>query len=260
MPKVGRILGLLGALTTAACGSHAGQPTPIPQPQPIEQPPPPPPPPPPTLRISRILAFGDSLTEGTTSSTFALHALTAGKPESYPFKLQTLESERYSAQAITVLNAGQAGEAAQSSGASRRLAAAISEGSPDVLLLMEGANDLISGANTPNTTIAATVNALEDMVRDTTRRGITVLLATIPPQRPNSQRGGNAALVTRYNDTLKIMAAKKGATIVDVYAQLSLDLIGQDGLHPTEEGYRKIAEIFQNAIAAKWEQAPAGLR
>ena len=53
------------------------------------------------------------------------------------------------------------------------------------------------------------------------------------------------------------MAGKKGATLVDLNAQFPIDLIGQDGLHPTADGYEKFAEIFQAAIAAKWEQAPA---
>jgi lysophospholipase L1-like esterase len=37
---------------------------------------------------------------------------------------------------------------------------------------------------------------------------------------------------------------------------LPLSLIGEDGLHPTEQGYQKLAEIFFDAIKAKYE-APA---
>jgi len=199
------------------------------------------------------------MTAGTTSPTLA-HALTAGLAESYPFKLQTLETDRYSSQSIGVFNAGNPGESAQDSRTRNRLSSAIGESNAEVVLLMEGANDLNQGSSTPNTTITATVNALEDMVRDTTARGIPVMLATLPPQRPNSPKGGAASFLTRYNDALKVMADKKGAMLVDVYAQFPLDLIGQDGLHPTEAGYQKLAEIFQAALAAKWEQAPAALK
>jgi lysophospholipase L1-like esterase len=49
------------------------------------------------------------------------------------------------------------------------------------------------------------------------------------------------------------MAATKGATFVDVFAQFDLSLIGQDGLHPTEAGYDRLATIFQSAISNAFE-------
>jgi len=215
--------------------------------------PPPPPPPPPTLNVTRILAFGDSMTAGTTSAPLTLFGLDAGIPASYPFKLQALESERYSAQSITVLNAGRPGNKAEDD--RERLANAIKDASPQVLLLLEGANDLNSGE-----TVRQTVDALEDMVRDAQAQGITVLIATLPPQRPGQKNTGNAAVIPRLNDAIRTMADKKGATLVDLYAQFPIELIGQDGLHPTEAGYQKFAEIFQAAIASKWEQAPPSAR
>ena len=48
-----------------------------------------------TLGVSRILAFGDSMTEGTTSPTFTAFTLTPGLSVSYPFKLQTMVTARY---------------------------------------------------------------------------------------------------------------------------------------------------------------------
>ena len=44
------------------------------------------------------------------------------------------------------------------------------------------------------------------------------------------------------------MAGKKGAIVVDVNAQFQLGLIGQDGLHPTELGYQRLADIFLEAL------------
>jgi lysophospholipase L1-like esterase len=258
MPRLGTFLALAAALALAACGSRPTGPTP----PPITDPggtgtgtgtPPPPPPPPPTLNVTRILAFGDSMTSGTTSPVVSLFGLDAGIPQSYPFKLQLLETERYSTQTITVLNAGSGGNKAKDDRA--RLADAVREGSPQVVLLLEGANDLNSGES-----IRQTVDALEDMVRDTQALGITVLLATLPPQRPGEKNTGNAALIPSLNDAIRVMAGKKGATLVDLNAQFPIELIGQDGLHPTEDGYEKVAEIFQAAIASKWEQAPAAAR
>jgi lysophospholipase L1-like esterase len=253
MRSLGVVLSLAAALALAACGSRPTAPTP----PPITDPgggtgtgtPPPPPPPPPTLNVTRILAFGDSMTEGTTSPSPTLFRLDAGLPQSYPFKLQVLQSERYSAQTITVMNAGKAGNKAEDD--RERLADAIKAASPQVVLLLEGANDINSGE-----TVTQTVNALEDMVRDTEGLGITVLLGTLPPQRPGQKNTAHAAVIPRLNDAIRAMAQKKGAILVDVFAQFPLELIGQDGLHPTEAGYQKLAEIFQAAIAAKWEQAP----
>lgn len=236
-------------LTAAAgCGSSPTSPPPITQPSPVD-PGPRPPTLPPVLGVTRILAFGDSMTAGTTSAPLSFLGLTAGQPQSYPFKLQTLVTMRYTGQTIEVANAGIAGRLAQED--RQRLADAIKETNPQLVLLMEGANDLNQGHLTPNAAITLAVNALEDMVRATRARGIPVLLATLPPQRP--PKGEAALFVGRYNEALKVMADKKGATIVDIGAVFPVSLIGQDGLHPTEAGYERFAEIFLDAIKAKFE-------
>ena len=58
----------------------------------------------------------------------------------------------------------------------------------------------------------------------------------------------------RFNTAIRDMAAKKGATVVDM-SQLPLSYIGQDGLHPTEAGYQRIAEIWFDAIKSLHEKA-----
>jgi lysophospholipase L1-like esterase len=35
-----------------------------------------------------------------------------------------------------------------------------------------------------------------------------------------------------------------------------LSLIGEDGLHPTEAGYQRIADVFREVIAREYEQQP----
>ena len=245
---------------TLACG---GDPPTVPSTNPpvttppVQDPPKPPAAPPPTLGITRVLSFGDSMTEGTTSApmTTLLYRLDAGLARSYPFKLQALATTRYTAQTIQVLNAGHAGnEAVNDRG---RFSDVIGDAKPQLVLLLEGANDL----NAPfapgegiNARVATTVAALEDMVRDAGFRGIPVMLATLPPQRPGGPKAGAVTFLNRFNDALKAMAAKKGAQIVDVNALLPLSEIGQDGLHPTEAGYQHLAEIWLDAIKAKYEQ------
>jgi lysophospholipase L1-like esterase len=190
------------------------------------------------------------MTEGVVSPVAALTALTAGLPQSYPFQLQILMAARYTNQTVTVLNAGLAGRKATED--RTRFNTALSDAKPELLLLLEGANDLGNGIG-----VTTTVNAMEDMVRDAGGRGVRVMLATLPPSRV----GGRLALapdtLRRYNDGLKLMAAKKGAQVVDVNTLLPLSFIGQDGLHLTDEGYQRLAEIFMNAIKAGYEAAPA---
>lgn len=216
------------------------------------------------LGITRILAFGDSLTAGTTSPALAFAlALSSGLPESYPYKLQEMLAARYRDQSIETHNAGGPGEFA--SGGRNRLGGVLREVQPELLLLMEGANDLNNlgnlGGDGVNTAIQRVVDAIEDMVREAQGRGVTVMVATLPPQRPDSPRGHGAPYLDRYNNGLRTMASKKDALLVDIHAEVPLSLIGQDGLHPTEEGYRRMAEAFQAAISARYESpAPAATR
>jgi lysophospholipase L1-like esterase len=53
------------------------------------------------------------------------------------------------------------------------------------------------------------------------------------------------------------MASRKGAMLVDMNALFPLSMIGQDGLHPTEEGYQKMAEIFLDALKQQYEVSPS---
>ena len=254
------LLTFAGLLLIGACGGNSPGPA---APTPIVEPPPPPSPPPPAptplLAVTRILAFGDSMTAGTTSapSTFAFTP-SPGLPQSYPFKLQEQLAGRYTTQTIVTHNAGWAGEVVSAGRA--RFGGVLREASPEVVLLMEGANDLNNMRDLTGSALTAaiqrTVDAIEDMVREAQARGVTPMVATIPPQRPDSPKGGGAAFLDRYNDGLRGMSSKKGAILVEVNARVPLALIGEDGLHPTEAGYQRIAEIFAEALAAKYESIP----
>jgi acyl-CoA thioesterase I len=201
--------------------------------------------------VTRILGFGDSMTEGIISPSLPVYAaLTAGLPVSYPYRLQDLLKARYSAQNIVVLNAGIGGRNARDDRS--RCSDALSEARPELMILLEGANDLNSGI----ADVSPVVNAMEDMVRDAMGRGAQVMLATLPPQRPAPGSKANPpALLSRYNNDLRAMAARKGAILVDVNGLFPVSLIGQDGLHPTDAGYQKLAEIFADAIKGRFETA-----
>jgi lysophospholipase L1-like esterase len=260
MRRFGALLALSLAFAAACGGNHpAPAPSPIVIPPPADPvPPPEPPPPPPTLGVTRILAFGDSMTFGRTEPPVSsLRPLDAGMSQSYPYKLQTLFEKRYTAQSIQVFNLGIPGNLASQD--RERFSREISNTKPEVALLLEGANDLnqpFAAGEGVNERISKTVAALEDMVRDAGFRGLTVFLGTLPPQRPGGSRAGAASFLTRFNDAVEAMAQKKGAQIVDFESQLPLSLIGADGLHPTEEGYQRMAEIWLEALKTRYEHAP----
>jgi lysophospholipase L1-like esterase len=209
--------------------------------------------------VTRILAFGDSMTAGTISAALTFRRLDAGLAQSYPFKLQGLMTQRYTAQTVSVFNAGEAGNVASED--RERFDDALSETDPDVVFLLEGANDLnkpFEGTEGINDRITRTVGNLEDMVRNAVARGVPIYIGTLPPQRPGG-KGSLVEYVDEFNQEIRVMAGKKGAEVIE-FSQLPLALIGQDGLHPTEAGYERMAAMIMDVIIAKFESTPPALR
>lgn len=232
---------------------------------------------PPRLAATRFLAFGDSLTEGVVRSNPTFTSMLVSMPDSYPTELQTLLNARYGLQQIEVLNDGIGGERVAysfttSPGGLVRLPSSLDLHRPEVLLLMEGTNDLIfgdflqtRGEGTITETGGAALDGLEQMVRLTKARGVRVFLATIPPQRAGPQRNlqNVVAFTPGFNESVRQLAAREGVPLVDVYAALRdrPELIGSDELHLTPQGYDVVAQTFFDAIKAALEtRAPSGLR
>lgn len=211
------------------------------------------PPPAPRIAKTRFVAFGDSLTEGVVSAPVTLRLTLIDAPSAYPGRLVAALRARYYDQTdIVVLNEGKAGEFALDGKA--RLPDVIKADSPQVVLLMEGANELnVLGRRG----VSRAVGALEDMIKDATRRGCVVFVATLPPQRASGINGAGAPYVEELNAQIRKTAADEGAALVDVYSQFDLSLVGQDGLHLTEAGYVRLAEIFAGTIRAAYELPPA---
>ncbi len=159
------------------------------------------------------------MTAGTTSPAAVISALTAGLSQSYPAKLQDLVTARYTGQTVTVLNAGKPSEHVYDAATLARFNHEVSDANPNLILLMEGANDLNDAGEAVNDTIATTVGTLEEMVKEAGRRRIPIMVATLPPQR--LPKGHGAPYIGRFNDAVKTMAAKKGGILVDVNARVA---------------------------------------
>lgn len=206
----------------------------------------------PRLVGTKFVAFGDSLTAGTISSAPTL--LMIDEPGSYPSQLLPMLSARYTDQTITMVNEGFPGHFAKDD--LGRFASVLSEHQPNVVLLMHGANDLL---NLQEAGISDALQAIDSMVRQAKGRGIHVLLATLPPQNPAGSRGRGAAALPEFNAGIAHTAELDAVPLVDLYGQMGTfeGYIGMDGLHPTQVGYAKIADLFLNAIKSTLEVPPA---
>jgi lysophospholipase L1-like esterase len=69
--------------------------------------------------------------------------------------------------------------------------------------------------------------------------------------------------VAGFDDQVRGLAATEGVTLVDVYQGFggNLGYIGPDGLHPSADGYAKIAALFFSAIESTLEtSSSSGVR
>lgn len=220
--------------------------------------------PPRLLGTGRILAFGDSLTAGTDGGGMLVPGAVDGSTETpfaYPRVLDTLVVERYRLQSPIVFARGRPGEYAEEG--RLRLVDAIAQLRPDVLLLMEGTNNLLFGS----AGVADAAISLRLMVQHAKAQNVRVLLATVPPQRAGGQRNRDfmAALVPVLNESIREIAKTENVPLVDIYEVFVKDisLIGSDDLHPTARGFRVMAETFFEAIKLHGEvphPAVGGLR
>jgi lysophospholipase L1-like esterase len=211
------------------------------------EPPPPPPPPPPHLQVGRILTFGDSLTEGA-ATPLALDPSMPGLERSYPYKLQALLTARYTDQTVSVYNGGLGGEDAMSQATAGRLVDLLRQLHPDVVILLEGVNDLNAGVPIPTV-----IGAIEGLIGEARARGAHVLLSTLPPQRPGGPKASSVDQIVPFNDEIRKTAADEGATLVDIYPLITLDLVAPDGLHMTQAGNDVLAQAFLNALISLYE-------
>jgi lysophospholipase L1-like esterase len=229
---------------------------------------------PPKLSATRFVAFGDSITEGKIADGTLL------PNNGYVGDLSSLLAARYLTQTTTVAERGCGGETAgpfppsvvaagqvptcsTPDGGVARLARVLASDNPQVVLLLEGVNDLTDGGGDPSA-IAPMVAALRSMIDESRIRGARVFLATLLPARATgtpSARGRTAMpLIPAANDQIRQLAASQGEVLVDLYQGFNGNpdpYIDTDGLHPNALGYEKIAELFFDAIRTNLETTSA---
>lgn len=202
----------------------------------------------PKISKTKFLAFGDSITFGRCGPAPAVCP-------PYTVRLEELLRARYTEQNFLVVTRGFPGDT--TSMGEDRLPNELSAYNPEVLLLMEGTNDL-----TAATSASKTIGSLDQMIFDARARGVTaIFLATVPPIAPGGPNNSVIPSVAPLNAQIRDLAARRSVQLVDVYAALNADVpryYVDNDLHPTAEGLRVIGETFYAAIRAALDITPGG--
>ena len=164
-----------------------------------------------------ILAFGDSLTEGTG----------AREAFSYPQQLQQLTG-------LTVINAGVAGEVSRAG--LERLPSELAKHSPDIVILCHGGNDLLRKLDK-----TALRKNLNDMIKLTQEKGIRIVLIGVP--KPALLLGPDPL----YSDLVDQHELVANLDIISKV--LSRQEWKSDAVHPNAAGYQQIAEAIHTTLS-----------
>lgn len=201
-----------------------------------------------TLAKTKFTAFGDSMTAGVVSLS---PLIMLGPPDTYPFKLEQMLRERYPSQSFVVSNQGFPGDTTRDG--ARKLPSVLDADKPEVLLLLEGINN-INGLQT-----SAQVSNLRTMIVEAQQRGVDVIIATVMPVSPtwrHYQPGNTRQQIQALNTEIFALAAQYNLGLpVDLFAifEANPSLIGSDGLHPSLEGQTRIAEAFRDEIVRRYD-------
>ena len=203
--------------------------------------------PPRALGATRYLAFGDSITWGATSAwdpRFLFAAANGG----YVERLHAGLNQHHSPQQFTVFNEGQPGELTVN--APDRFRLLLTSRRPEVVLLLEGANDLSNEIS-----VSRISSAFQQMRDAATSAGVPILIATMYQTYAVTDPDGNyrhngAEFVPALNQELRrIAAGRVNVYLVDLEPVMQeRALVGTDGIHLTAAGFEAMASAFLDAI------------
>jgi lysophospholipase L1-like esterase len=223
----------------------------------------------PLLETDHTLAFGDSITLGTTSRVCDMQGTPlpceAPNDPGYPSRLRTLLRTRYPKQAdIDVVNSGIPRECVSRSGCTgksggqRLLDQLNAADTNDLVVILEGVNDLNIGIET-----SEIIKMLELMVRAAKSQGKKVILSSLTPVKaPLDNTGTDPGLwkadpekVVNLNAAIDGLAARENVPRVNMFAAFGSGpgafdcnansscraLLSPDGLHPNAAGFGRHA-------------------
>jgi acyl-CoA thioesterase I len=127
---------------------------------------------------------------------------------------------------------------------------------PTMVTVWLAVNDLAAGVPLPQ--YRHDLGVLLGTLRQATHARVLIAnvpdLTLLPAFRAHR---GLGRVVVAWNAAIAAEARAYGAILVDVYAHwrdlaLHPEYVGPDGLHPTAEGYRRLAELFWRVYHASW--------
>jgi acyl-CoA thioesterase I len=230
-----RALALLAVLAMVAACERGGEQqvaaaSPSPSVSPSRSPPPSPSP---DAGATRIAFLGDSITAG--------YGVAA--PDAFPAVVEALLREH--GRAVEIVNAGVSGDT--SAGGLERLDWVL-RSDPDVLVLELGANDALRGQPLPG--IEDNLRAIVARARE---HGAQVLLLGM--DIPTSY---GPAYTREFAQLYERLAREEAVAIVPQFIrEVGADpaLMQPDGLHPTVEGHRRLAELLAPTLSDLIEHA-----
>lgn len=196
--------------------------------------------------LIKIVAFGDSITEGTYGG--------AGKSRVWTSVLK--RNFQQSDFRVDIKNAGIPGETAPFG--LRRFPRQVLAKNPDIVLIMYGANDSYDpyGTGNPAVSLQQFTAAIEAMISGAVQNQILpVLMTTTPLYILDELSNGQNALLGAYMERVHDLAAKYQLSLIDHFSVwMEKEHRGEnvaqylpDGVHPNAEGNFMIAEtIFQS--------------
>jgi lysophospholipase L1-like esterase len=203
--------------------------------------------PPRALGVSRLVAFGDSITWGATAafdSNFAYAAASGG----YVERLEANLNLFHPPQRFSVFNDGLPGE--QAVNALTRFRTMLVTRRPEAVLLLEGINDLSNGV-----TPVRAANALRQMLDAAAPLSVPVLIATMyqtyPVVDPDGHfRDNGSTLVPAFNAEIRrIAAGRPNVLVVDLEVSMRDQRnVSTDGIHTSDFGFDVMAGTFMTAI------------
>lgn len=174
-----------------------------------------------------IIAFGDSITSGRGSNTGG-----------YPIRLQQMLEA--TGKHCTIYNAGISGERTYQG--VERIATVLDSIKADMILIMEGTNDIRSGH--PWQTTQLNLQLMIDLAK---AKGVTPILATLTP---NDRFNSGVLIPGRWNPMIRDLAKQNNIPLVDHYlaVEASWPSLTNDGIHPNDDGYLYLAKSWNNAV------------
>jgi lysophospholipase L1-like esterase len=201
---------------------------------------------------TKATAFGDSITLGVLElKRRDLRLTTANNyPAILQGKLQGLDP------AWRVVNRGRSGE--HTFEGVSRLPSTLASDQPGYVLILEGSNDAQACLDT-----SVASSNLQNMVRIARTNRSIPIIGTIPPNFRNN--GCANDFISAVNTNIRGFASGENVVVAEIFNGMNQRELfgvspGRDPLHPNEQGYRVMADIWYQAMLQAFPGGTMALR